>query len=73
MNVSSMNELVGSAEKACRSFSQRKHTQERGYMVLSDLCGSTELTSRDFQAGVALQAAHEIVSGVSPLIATNED
>ena len=33
-------------------------------MVLSDLCGSTELSSRDLQAGAALQAAHEALTAI---------
>lgn len=61
MSVRDMPDLLQSADAAFQQVAPRFGDFQSGYMVLSDLCGSTDVASRDLATGAALQAAHEAV------------
>jgi class 3 adenylate cyclase/hypoxanthine phosphoribosyltransferase len=64
-------ELTMPAEDALLRFEQSTLAPQRGYMVVSDLCGSTAVLFRNARLGAALQAAHETVCAEISALATD--
>jgi class 3 adenylate cyclase len=61
MGDGDLDDLIEKALVAFRSVIQQPGDSKNGYMIFSDLCGSTEVISGNLQKGAALQAAHETV------------